>query len=137
MTRSTSETSRLRALKADPASLTLGWLLHELVRAGMIPSAAARSVAERGASKDGKTQHPRVVAAAEDGPDRRAEGRKLTLEALTQWLAGRARLPYLRIDPLKLDVASLTSVVPYAYAMRSGILPIKTGPAGIVFAVKD
>jgi general secretion pathway protein E len=138
MTRSTSETSRLRALKVDPPALTLRWLLHELVRTDMIPAEAARSLADRGAApKDGKSQHPLVAAAAEDWPDRRAEGRKLTLEALTQWLAGRARLPYLRIDPLKLDVASLTSIVPYAYAMRSGILPIKTGSAGIVFAVKD
>jgi general secretion pathway protein E len=137
MTRSTSETSRLRALKADPPALTLRWLLHELVRSGMIPTAAARTLSDREGSKDGKTQHPLVIAAAEEWPDRRTEGRKLTLEALTQWLAGRARLPYVRIDPLKLDVASLTSVVPYAYAMRSGILPIKTGSTGIVFAVKD
>ena len=137
MTRSTSETSRLRALKADPAALSLRWLLNELVRTGMIPSEAARSLADRSASKDGKSQHPLVIAAAEEWPDRRTEGRKLTLEALTQWLAGRARLPYLRIDPLKLDVASLTSIVPYAYALRNGILPIKTGSTGIVFAVKD
>jgi general secretion pathway protein E len=137
MTRSTSETSRLRALKADPAALTLRWLLNELVRTGMIASEAARSLADRSAAKDGKSLHPLVVAAAEEWPDRRTEGRKLSLEALTQWLAGRARLPYLRIDPLKLDVASLTGVVPYAYAVRNGILPIKTGSAGFVFAVKD
>jgi general secretion pathway protein E len=137
MTRSTSETSRLRALKADPIALTLRWLLNELVRTGMIPSEAARSLADRSSSKDGKSQHPLVLAAAEEWPDRRTEGRKLTLEALTQWLAGRSRLPYLRIDPLKLDVASLTGIVPYAYAVRNGILPIKTGSTGIVFAVKD
>jgi hypothetical protein len=50
MTRSTSETSRLRALKADPVALTLRWLLNELVRTGMIPSEAARSLADRPAS---------------------------------------------------------------------------------------
>jgi len=136
MTRS-SETARLRALKTDPASLTLRWLLHELVRAGLISVPAARSVVNQPPNKDGTHQHPLVVAAAQEWPDRRTEGRKLTLEALTQWLASRARLPYLRIDPLKLDVPSLTSVVPYAYALRSGILPIKNGPSGIVFAVKD
>jgi general secretion pathway protein E len=38
---------------------------------------------------------------------------------------------------LKLDVTSMTDIVPYAYAARSGILPIKSGPAGVVFAVKD
>jgi general secretion pathway protein E len=137
MSRSTSETSRLRAIKTDPAALSLRWLLHELVKTGMITATAGRSAADRPASKDGTNQHPLVVAAAQEWPDRRSEGRKLTLEALTQWLASRARLPYLRIDPLKLDVASLTSIVPYAYAMRTGILPIKAGPAGIIFAVKD
>ena len=137
MTRSTSETSRLRALKTDPVALSLRWLLHELVKTGMITAAGARSLADRPASKDASSQHPLAVVAAEEWPDRRTEGRKLTLEALTQWLAGRARLPYLRIDPLKLDVASLTSIVPYAYAMRTGILPIRSGTSGIVFAVKD
>jgi general secretion pathway protein E len=137
MTRSSSETSRLRALKTDPVALSLRWLLHELVKTGMITATAARSLADRPASKDAASQHPLVAAAAEEWPDRRTEGRTLTLEALTQWLASRARLPYLRIDPLKLDVASLTSIVPYAYAMRTGILPIRTGTSGIVFAVKD
>ena len=103
----------------------------------MITAAAARSLADRPPSKNATSQHPLVVAAAEEWPDRRTEGRTLTLETLTQWLASRARLPYLRIDPLKLDVASLTSVVPYAYAMRTGILPIRTGTSGIIFAVKD
>jgi general secretion pathway protein E len=78
-----------------------------------------------------------VVVSAQDWPDRRIEGRKLSLEVLTQWLAHRARLPYVRIDPLKLDVATMTEVVSYAYASRSGILPVKSGPTGIVFAVKD
>ena len=137
MSRSSTETQRLRALKTDPPALTLRWLLHELVKTGMITQAAGRSAIDQPPSKDGTSQHPVVIAAAQEWPDRRAEGRKLTVESLTQWLAARARLPYLRIDPLKLDVANLTSIVPYAYAMRTGILPIKTGTTGIVFAVKD
>jgi general secretion pathway protein E len=137
MSRSSGETQRLRALKTDPPALSLRWLLHELVKHGMITAAAGRSASELSASKDGASQHPVVFAAAQEWPDRRSEGRKLTVESLTHWVATRARLPYLRIDPLKLDVATLTSIVPYAYAVRTGILPIKTGPAGIVFAVKD
>jgi general secretion pathway protein E len=137
MSRSSSETSRLRALKSDPAALSLRWLIHELVKTGMITATAGRSAADLPVSKDGTKQHPLVIAAAQEWPDRRSEGRQLTLEALTQWLASRVHLPYVRIDPLKLDVANLTSIVPYAYALRSGILPIKTGAAGILFAVKD
>jgi general secretion pathway protein E len=112
-------------------------LLEEMVSGDLITAAAARQVIEPPPRKDGGTQHPLVIAAAQDWPDRRVEGRKLSLEVLTQWLAHRARLPYVRIDPLKLEVATMTEVVPYAYASRSGILPIKSGPGGVVFAVKD
>jgi general secretion pathway protein E len=122
---------------ADPASLTLGWLLDEMVKGDLIPPSLAKQLAEPAARKDGTKQHPLVTAAAQEWADRRTPGRKLSLETLTQWLAHRARLPYVRIDPLKLDVATMTEVVPYAYASRSGILPISSGPAGILFAVKD
>ncbi len=137
MNKSASSISRTRALAADPSALTLSWLLDEMVKGDLITAAAARHVVEPPKRKDGANQHPLVVVSAQDWPDRRTLGRKLSLEVLTQWLAHRARLPYVRIDPLKLDVATMTEVVSYAYASRSGILPVKSGPAGIVFAVKD
>jgi general secretion pathway protein E len=132
-----SSTARSRSQSADPSALTLAWLLDEMVKSDLITAAAARLVTEPPKRKDGASQHPLVVAAAQDWPDRRTTGRKLSVETLTQWLAHRARLAYVRIDPLKLDVATMTEIVPYAYASRSGILPIKSGPGGILFAVKD
>ena len=39
------------------------------------------------------------------------DGRALDTEALTEWLATRARLPYLRIDPLKADVGKVADVM--------------------------
>ncbi|MDP9014164.1 MAG: GspE/PulE family protein [Pseudomonadota bacterium] len=137
MTKAVPSPTRLRVASDDPSSLTLGWLLDEMVKGELIPAAAVRQLVDPPRRKDGAAHHPLVVAAAQDWPDRRTQGRKLSLEALTQWLAHRARLPYVRIDPLKLEVATMTEVVPYAYASRSGILPIKSGPAGVVFAVKD
>ena len=121
----------------DPPSLTLGWLLDEMVKSELIPRSATKQLVEPVPRKDGASHHPLVVAAAQDWPDRRTPGQKLSLEALTQWLAHRARLPYVRIDPLKLDVTSITEVISYAYASRSGILPISSSPTEIVFAVKD
>jgi general secretion pathway protein E len=137
MTKAAPSPSRTRAVNVDPSSLTLSWLLDEMVKGELITATAARQLVDPPRRKDGAIQHPLVIAAAQDWPDRRTEGRKLSLEVLTQWLAHRARLPYVRIDPLKLEVATMTAVVPYAYASRSGILPIKSGPTGIVFAVKD
>ncbi len=137
MTKASTSPSRLRAATDEPSSLSLSWLLNEMVKGELIPAAAIRQLVDPPRRKDGAPHHPLVIAAAQDWPDRRTAGRKLSLEVLTQWLAHRARLPYERIDPLKLDVATITELVPYAYASRSGILPIKSGPAGVVFAVKD
>jgi general secretion pathway protein E len=122
---------------ANPTSLTLEWLLEEMVKAELIPPSATKQLVELPLKNNGAKQHPLVVVASQEWPDRGTPGGKLSLEVLTQWLAHRARLPYVRIDPLKLDVATMTEVVPYAYASRSGILPISSGPTGIVFAVKD
>ncbi|MBT8132965.1 MAG: type II/IV secretion system protein, partial [Gammaproteobacteria bacterium] len=49
----------------------------------------------------------------------------LTLDLLTQWFADRVELPYVRIDPLKVEVAEVTEVMSYAYAARFNVLPIK------------
>jgi general secretion pathway protein E len=134
----TKVTAHAARAATNPPALTLEWLLNEMVKEELIPrSAAANVTVPAPQRKDGAKQHPLVIAAAQDWPDRRAHGRKLSLEILTQWLAHRARLPYARIDPLELDGATMTEIVPYAYASRSGILPLSTGPKGIVFAVKD
>jgi general secretion pathway protein E len=134
----TKVTAHAARAATNPPALTLEWLLDEMVKEELIPQSAAANVTMPAPQrKDGAKQHPLVIAAAQDWPDRRAQGRKLSLEILTQWLAHRARLPYARIDPLKLDGATMTELVPYAYASRSGILPLSTGPKGIVFAVKD
>jgi general secretion pathway protein E len=50
--------------------------------------------------------------------------RQLALETLTEWLAHRAGMEYLHIDPLKVDFAAVTEVVSSAYATRFRILPV-------------
>lgn len=48
----------------------------------------------------------------------------LTLERLTEWLADKAGQPYLRIDPLKIDVAAVVPLMSYAFAQRHRILAV-------------
>jgi general secretion pathway protein E len=129
--------NRVRADSALPPRLTLEWLLAELVSGGLIAPELARHLPVAAAGKAASDSHPLVVAAAQGWPDRRNPQSRLTLEVLTQWLAHRVRLPYLRIDPLSLEVGKLTEVVPYAYASRVGILPVKVSEQGVLFAVKD
>ena len=55
----------------------------------------------------------------------RAIPRKLLhLETLTEWLAEKVGLPYLHIDPFKIDFAAVTKVMSNAYAQRYKILPV-------------
>ncbi len=76
-------------------------------------------------------------------PPERKIGLTETLDALqaegwiTQWLARQAGLPYLRIDPLSLDVAGVTAVIPYAYASRYGILPVKVTKTEVTVATAE
>ncbi len=61
-------------------------------------------------------------------------GKVLTLEALTRWFAERVDLPFVRIDPLKIEVSEVTEVMSYAYASRYNILPIKVDDTTITVA---
>ena len=61
-------------------------------------------------------------------------GTLLTLEYLTAWAAKKVNLPYERIDPLKIDVPSVTAVVSHAYASRRQILPVRVSNRSVVFA---
>src|SRR5580698_8171986 len=114
MTRTGQAPSRTKTETPLPTRLSLQWLLTELVAAGLIPPEAPGKLIMPPGKKGTEVPHPLVIAASQDWPDRRNEGTRLTLEALTQWLAHRVRLPYLRIDPLKMEVGKLTEVVPYA-----------------------
>lgn len=62
------------------------------------------------------------------------DGSTLDLEDLTRFLAKRARLPYMRIDPLKADVGKVSEVMSAAYAKRHGVLPIQISDADAVVA---
>src|SRR5262245_43258868 len=78
-------------------------------------------------------QHPLVRLAAA-GLTRCGNGKPLDIEALTEWLAGRCGLPYVRIDPLKVDVGRVAEVMSISYAERCRALPLQVGPHEVVVA---
>ncbi|MES2261959.1 MAG: GspE/PulE family protein [Pseudomonadota bacterium] len=61
----------------------------------------------------------------------------LTLDALTEWLAGHAHLPYYRIDPLKVDFTKVADVMSASYASRFNILPVEMTLDTLVIAIAD
>ncbi|MEO8459392.1 MAG: GspE/PulE family protein [Dokdonella sp.] len=81
--------------------------------------------------------HPLVMVATLKLNDARHPDKPLSLEVLTKWLAERAGLPYLRIDPMKIDVAVVTQLVSHAYAQRYRILPVAVSESQVVFATSE
>jgi len=61
----------------------------------------------------------------------------LAIERLSRWLAEHAGLPYLRIDPLKIDVSAVTGVMSHAYATRFRILPVAVEGKKITVATAE
>ncbi|MBI5259992.1 MAG: Flp pilus assembly complex ATPase component TadA [Burkholderiales bacterium] len=64
-------------------------------------------------------------------------GRALDAEVLTEWLAQRAKLPYLRIDPLKVDVGRVADVMSVQYAELRRVLPVSVGSAEVTVATSE
>jgi general secretion pathway protein E len=81
--------------------------------------------------------HPLILIANAKLPDPREPGRHLSLETLTEWLAHKAGLPYLRIDPTKIDIARVGEVVAPSYATRYRILPVEVGTESLTMATSE
>jgi general secretion pathway protein E len=63
--------------------------------------------------------------------------RLLSLENLTEWLAGKIGMDYLHIDPLKIDFTGVADVMSSAYAGRFSILPVQVSTREIVVATAE
>jgi len=63
--------------------------------------------------------------------------RPVTLDWLTEWLAGKVKLPFFRIDPLKIDFTRVADVMSASYATRFHILPVELTPSELVVATTE
>ncbi|MDQ1814061.1 GspE/PulE family protein [Massilia sp. CCM 9210] len=61
----------------------------------------------------------------------------LTLDVLTEWAAGKVRLPFIRIDPLKIDFTKVADVMTASYAARFNILPVELSGTKLVVATAE
>ena len=103
--------------------LELSRVLADLAADGLVPKEAADQLASD--RRFARTEvHPLVVIADQKWKDPRQPKKTLTIETLTQWLAEKSGLPYLHIDPFKIDFAAVTKVMSAAYAERFKILPV-------------
>ena len=125
--------------EADPVPHLgpLDWrkLVDWLAEDGVIGLAeAARTIAR---CSQVQSAQPPLIRLASVSMARLADGKPLDLETMTEWLAGRAKLAYLRIDPLKVDVGKVADSMSAIYAERHKVLPVQVTPTEVVVATSE
>ncbi|POM12653.1 type II secretion system protein E [Pseudomonas sp. WP001] len=100
--------------------LELQQLLPALIEQQLITPETARQLSSAPAS----ARHPLELIAAQG----------TCLETLTQWLARHVDQPYLRIDPLKIDVATVVPLMSHAFAQRHAILAVAVDARSVTVA---
>ncbi|MDQ7998073.1 MAG: GspE/PulE family protein [Luteibacter sp.] len=126
------------ALLGRRGRLELDEVLASLMVDGYLGAEDAKRV--RMGSRSGKSAielHPLVVVSSAKVDNAREPGRPLSLEVLVEWLAGKADLDYMKVDPMKVNVAQVTQVVSSAYAQRHRILPVAATASEVVFATAE
>jgi general secretion pathway protein E len=121
---------------AEPSG-PLDWrkLVQWLQSDGVINAQESQRIHTRCAQAE-SVQHP-LVRLASVAVHRASDGKPMDVEALTQWLAKRAGLHYLRIDPLKVEVGKVADAMSAAYAERHKILPVQVTAHEVVVATAE
>ena len=84
-----------------------------------------------------KHKHPLKILSECELTDKSMHGKLITQEDLTQWLAKKLSMLYYYFDPLRIDVAKVTTLFSKAYASNYNILPIKISDDEIVVATAE
>jgi general secretion pathway protein E len=132
-----------RAQPAKPAGkktldlqLIFSWLLAD----GMVAKADVKAhfALAQGIMKNavGST-HPLTAVAQCKLISTTAPQRLLTLDVLSEWVAGKIGLPFFRIDPLKMDFTKVADVMSATYAARFNILPVELTANTLVIATAE
>jgi general secretion pathway protein E len=114
--------------------LDLNDLLRDLVAQGRLLQETAEQCMTLRRSSANSQQHPLEFLGAQQLDDLARPGKKLDLESLTVWVAEQAGQPYLRIDPLKINVAAVTPLMSYAFAQRHKILAVAVDSSAVTIA---
>ncbi len=126
-------TAQPKALHRGP----LDWraIVQWLSEDGTITAEEAARTAKRCAQAQ-SAQHP-ITRLAVVGMRRAKDEKPIDVEQLIEWLSSRVGVPYLRIDPLRVDVSKVADVMSAAYAERHRVLPVSVTPTQVVVATSE
>ena len=119
---------------ADPATgrLLLAPILDGLLQDGLVSQENHQILTSVRTSVGDSDKNALQVIADSNWDNQLEPGRKLTINALMEWLSGKIGMPVKKVDPLNTDVQSVTSVMSLAYAKRFQILALEVTSATVV-----
>jgi general secretion pathway protein E len=132
-----AEIKRQTVPKQKNQKLELADVVAWLSADGMLRAEDQGRVRSSAPRKDPIENHPLAIVAASGITNAAPPHKTITLEALTVWIAERSSLPYLRIDPLKIDMTSVTGVMSYNFAKHYNILCVAVHADRIVIATAE
>lgn len=103
------------------------WCLDELLKDGKIDQRDYNLVITSQRPK----LHPLQIIASFNLTDK-TSGQVLSLANLMDWLAYKSNMEVVRIDPLKIDVPAVTTVMSFEYAKSQFILPVAVTDSEVV-----
>ncbi len=118
-------------------SFDLDNVLTALVKAGIADPDKAKMVANLVSEKERASLHPFDIITNRHWENLANPGQLITSSFLTDWLSGLVDIPRFIFDPLKIDVASCTALMSYAYASRYKILVVKVLPNEVHIGTSD
>jgi general secretion pathway protein E len=121
---------------APDRRLTFKELIEALVEDGLVTAEVADATHKehRASPIEG---HPLNALAQWKMKSAKPPYRALDIATLTEWLAKRLGVPYHHIDPLKVDMRSVTEVMSNDYAVKRNILPVAVNGKDVVIAVAE
>jgi general secretion pathway protein E len=127
-------------MNARPKSLDLQTIFSWLLADGIVEKSTVKPhfAQAQGILKNAVgAMHPLTAIAQCKIVSNKAPHRLLTLDVLGEWCAAKVGLPYLRIDPLKIDFTRVADVMSASYAARFNILPVELKGDALVVATAD
>jgi len=128
------------AKKTRPAHLDLQVIFSWLLADGIVEKdkVKAQFAQAQGILKNAVgSMHPLAAVAQCKLVSALPPNRMLTLDLLSEWAAGKVNLPFIRIDPLKIDFTKVADVMSASYAARFNILPVELTGTKLVVATAD
>jgi general secretion pathway protein E len=126
--------SKASARKAPEIDIDVRWVMRELLSEGRVGQEDYNVISTTPRDKKELGWHPLQVVAKYQLADRSRDGRLIDLDFLSDWLAQKAAMPLFHIDPLKIKVDQVTTVMSYAFADRHGILAVEVGRDSVTVA---